>query len=138
MTKIDFNNFLMDKHAEDYQGVDDDMPDDFENWLSQLNTDDIIKYADEYGEEQEEKYFRKDFYIQSIPDFHSDNKNKRVYKMVVKHNPLENRVFNIGKESFGWTSGGLVLFTIGEFIKHIRGVKGSNIYTQWPKDQLKD
>jgi len=34
-----FEDFLKEKHAEDYIGVDDDMPDDFESWLVSLTSD---------------------------------------------------------------------------------------------------
>lgn len=44
-----FEDFLKEKHAEDYHGIDDDMPDDFDNWLAGLQVDDIIAYADEWG-----------------------------------------------------------------------------------------
>lgn len=138
-----FNHFLQEKHMEEYpQLLDDDLPDAFEEWIEQLSTDELIKYADEYGEQKETEYFKKDFYIQSSPYLkaslgHEDRK-KRVYEIVVKHNPSENRVFNVGKNSFGWTSGGLVLFTLEEFIKHIRETKGNHIYVQWPKNKLKD
>lgn len=42
-----FENFLKDKHAEQYFGLDDDMYDAFEHWLSNLDTDELIKFADE-------------------------------------------------------------------------------------------
>jgi hypothetical protein len=45
-----FENFLQEKHASQYNGLDDDMPDDFNNWLSNyLDIDDIITYAEEWG-----------------------------------------------------------------------------------------
>ena len=30
-----FKDFLIKKHADQYHGVDDDMPDDFEQWFRQ-------------------------------------------------------------------------------------------------------
>lgn len=33
---------LQDIHAEGYNGTDDDMPEAFENWLSNLSDDEII------------------------------------------------------------------------------------------------
>lgn len=44
-----FTEYLQNIHAEDYHGVDDDMPDAFDNWLSELEVDDIIEYADGYA-----------------------------------------------------------------------------------------
>jgi hypothetical protein len=44
-----FEDFLKEKHAEDYHGLDDDMPDAFDSWLTDdLQVDDIILYADQY------------------------------------------------------------------------------------------
>jgi hypothetical protein len=41
-------DFLQNKHAEDYMGTDDDMPDSFDAWLQNLDVDEWIKLADEY------------------------------------------------------------------------------------------
>jgi hypothetical protein len=49
----DFTDYLKDKHAEDYHGTDDDMPDAFDNWLTELQADDFIQYADEYADLKE-------------------------------------------------------------------------------------
>ena len=51
-----FEDFLADKHAKNYQGFDDDMPDDFSKWLEELQIDDIIKYANETLNEQREEF----------------------------------------------------------------------------------
>lgn len=48
-TKIqDFEDFLKDKHAEDYHGTDDDMPDAFDNWISNLDVEEWLAYGDEF------------------------------------------------------------------------------------------
>ena len=54
-----FEEFLEEKHAEDYQGVDDDMPDDFNNWLSELESDYFIEYGDEYRKQILTKAIKK-------------------------------------------------------------------------------
>ena len=41
-----FLNFLSEKHADGYMGTDDNMPDAFDDWLTNLRIDDIIDYAD--------------------------------------------------------------------------------------------
>lgn len=46
-----FEDFLKEKHGEEYHGTDDDMPDAFDDWLGKLDADEFIKYADEYGAE---------------------------------------------------------------------------------------
>jgi len=44
--KFPFEEFLKDLHARDYAGLDDDMSDDFENWLAELDVDSLVKYGD--------------------------------------------------------------------------------------------
>ena len=47
--KYTFEDFLMDKHGEQYCGLDDDMQEDFERWIcEELDTQEIIDFADEY------------------------------------------------------------------------------------------
>lgn len=41
--------FLKVKHAEDYMGTDDDIPDAFDAWLLNLDVDEWIMYGDMYG-----------------------------------------------------------------------------------------
>ena len=41
-----FEQFLQDKHAKQYVGLDDDMPDDFDQWLQDLSVDEWIAYGD--------------------------------------------------------------------------------------------
>lgn len=45
MTK--FEQYLRKIHAKNYTGTDDDMSDDFEHWITQLENEDLMKYADE-------------------------------------------------------------------------------------------
>ncbi len=42
-------NYLQEKHAENYMGLDDDMPDAFDAWMLDLEVDEWIEYADEYA-----------------------------------------------------------------------------------------
>lgn len=41
--------FLKEKHAEQYTGLDDDMSDAFDNWMMDLDVDEWIMYGDMYG-----------------------------------------------------------------------------------------
>lgn len=43
-----FNSFLQDKHAEIYEGINDKMEDSFEIWLSGLDPEEWIRYAEEW------------------------------------------------------------------------------------------
>lgn len=47
MYKDTFEDYLKTVHASDYTGTDDDMPDAYDAWLSELSADDFIKHADE-------------------------------------------------------------------------------------------
>ena len=38
------------KHMKDYRGTDDDAPDAFDTWLTDLDLDQIVQYAEEYGD----------------------------------------------------------------------------------------
>ena len=40
-----FDDFLREEHADYYTGTDDDMPDDFDNWLQELDPDEWLMYA---------------------------------------------------------------------------------------------
>ena len=42
----DFEDFLQDKHAEQYVGTDDMMIDDFEDWLLGLDIQEVIDWAE--------------------------------------------------------------------------------------------
>lgn len=43
-----FEQYLIDRHAEQYDGLDDEMPDDCSDWISDLPVDQIIVYADRW------------------------------------------------------------------------------------------
>ena len=43
-----FESFLQDKHGDQYIGLDDDMPDDYENWLMNLDIQEVIDWAEEW------------------------------------------------------------------------------------------
>jgi len=48
-----FEEFLMDKHADQYQGLDDEMPDDFYDWLNEeLGSDEIIDFAEQWHKKE--------------------------------------------------------------------------------------
>ena len=44
-----FEDFLVEKHSEQYVGLDDDMPDDCDDWISMLEAYEITELAEEYG-----------------------------------------------------------------------------------------
>ena len=43
-----FEDFLMEEHAEQYIGTKDCMIDDFNSWIQNLSIDDWIKLGDKY------------------------------------------------------------------------------------------
>ncbi len=50
--KQTFEDFLMEKHAEDYVGTKDCMVDDFNEWVVELGADDFIYFGDMFAKEQ--------------------------------------------------------------------------------------
>jgi len=44
----DFENYLRDQHAMDYAGLDDEMGEAFEDWISDFGAEDWISYANLY------------------------------------------------------------------------------------------
>lgn len=49
-----FEDYLRDIHAEQYRGLDDEMPDDYQDWLTDKSSVEIIEYAEEF--------FRRELY----------------------------------------------------------------------------
>lgn len=45
--KFPFEEFLQQVHAKDYIGTDDDMSDDFDAWITNLDPEEIIGYAEQ-------------------------------------------------------------------------------------------
>ena len=58
MNDNSFENFLAEKHAKQYAGLDDDMSDDFNDWLEKLDQHEIIDWAEEWH--VKEHIFRKE------------------------------------------------------------------------------
>lgn len=49
-----FEDFLYDQHAKQYRGLDDDMADDWGEWVGDLDSDQLIKFADMWMKEEME------------------------------------------------------------------------------------
>lgn len=87
--KLDFESFLMDKHAEQYVGTDDMMVDDYAEWIEDLGAIDLIEYEKEYisnlqvpeprGALDEEKA------IDSVKNMEWDGNPNKLKINVVKH-----------------------------------------------------
>jgi len=45
-----FEDYLADIHAKGYVGLDDDMSDNCIDWVENLDTQELIEYADMYGQ----------------------------------------------------------------------------------------
>jgi len=43
-----FIEYLAEVHANDYIGVDDDMPDDFDNWPADMDIEECMDYAQKW------------------------------------------------------------------------------------------
>ena len=46
---MDFEQYLQDKHTKDYRGCDDDMPDDFNNWMQDLDVEQWLVFGDGFA-----------------------------------------------------------------------------------------
>ena len=44
-----FEQYLQDKHAEQYEGLDDEMFDDFNEWVRELESYEIIAHAEKWA-----------------------------------------------------------------------------------------
>lgn len=51
-----FTEYLKEIHANNYSGTDDDMPEDFENWLSEKDAADLLELANEAMQLQADQY----------------------------------------------------------------------------------
>jgi hypothetical protein len=52
-TAESFEDYLQDIHADQYQGLDDEMPEEFINWLEYSDVNDIIEHAQKYADSLE-------------------------------------------------------------------------------------
>ena len=60
MTKRDeFEEFLQDRHIGQYIGIDDTLPDDFNDWLGDLTVDEWLNYGNMFAVLQEKKMLKK-------------------------------------------------------------------------------
>ncbi len=46
-----FEDYLREVHAKQYEGLDDDMTDNFDLWLDWLDKSDLIELADRFARE---------------------------------------------------------------------------------------
>jgi len=46
-SKYHFEDFLRTKHAEQYTGTDDDMGDNFNDWLTEIDVEELIGYGNQ-------------------------------------------------------------------------------------------
>ncbi len=44
-----FEDYLQSRHADQYAGLDDDMADDFGEWVANLDPQEFIDYGDHFG-----------------------------------------------------------------------------------------
>lgn len=76
----EFTDFLNDKfYAENPTTLDDEWPDLYSDWLSDQDSDTLVKYADEYAEALKKRESRLRSLFNSIyPDFITDQ-GKRLF-----------------------------------------------------------
>jgi len=53
-----FEDYLSDQHADQYSGLDDCMPDDFNAWLAQLDADEWLEYGEKHAALAKQEAYR--------------------------------------------------------------------------------
>lgn len=56
-----FEEFLQQKHAEQYKGTDDDMEEDYERWIMELEIEQIIQFAEKWHDIEMRNKYREAF-----------------------------------------------------------------------------
>lgn len=56
MKQKTFEQFMRDIHAKQYRGLDDEMPDDFSDWLSNMDIQQIVIYEEQFEKTKGEDY----------------------------------------------------------------------------------
>lgn len=54
-----FEDYLQFVHSKGYMGTDDDMPDKFDAWMSDLDIEELIEYAEDYARMVKEEFLFK-------------------------------------------------------------------------------
>lgn len=81
--KETFEDFLRTQHADGYTGLDDDMPDNFEDWLSKLDTEDLLVYGEK---------MRKYTHLQGYNEGWEDAKGEKKHKIAHINEPSKNHI----------------------------------------------
>ena len=74
----DFEDFLMEKHAEQYIGTKDCMIDDFDDWVQDLGADEFIEYGDKFIARIKAELLRK---IENLPKFIKEDDKDTYYRV---------------------------------------------------------
>jgi len=74
--QIDFEDYIQEKHSEQYIGLDDDMPDDCNDWLYNLDPQELIDFGQEYADKVHTKAIRE--CMKALPE--APNVMNRIYK----------------------------------------------------------
>lgn len=54
-----FEDYMQDVHAKQYIGLDDEMPDDYDNWLCELDIEDWINYGEKHSLKEQKKMIKR-------------------------------------------------------------------------------
>ena len=76
----EFEQYLQEIHAKDYHGLDDDMPDAYNAWVSELDAKEIQEYEKEWSDEIDKKEFVKAFAVvlDFVERWNKQDKDKEV------------------------------------------------------------
>ena len=82
--KETFEDFLEEKHAEEHIGTKETLVDSFNDWLGELEIDDVIKYADEYISIQRQEIIKMVEDMVKYRDTEKGGYNKAIVDVVTK------------------------------------------------------
>ena len=92
------DEYLQSVHAKDYVGTDDDMTDDYNNWLVELQVDDWLNSSEEaLSQELQAQKKRVLEIVEEVGNTESDDPNKRT-KCCDYHQALSDISERIEKE----------------------------------------
>jgi len=93
-----FEQFLKEKHSETYMGTDDEINNKFELWLSELQVDNLLVYADDFINSIRQK--DREELIEKIKNYYKTNTNDvfmdNIFRTII--NELKQIISNHYKE----------------------------------------
>ena len=78
-----FENYLEEQHAEQYNGLDDEMPDDRNDWFENLDVQEVIDYAEKFVSQVREETLKS--VLSNVSDETQENVEEEL-KIILRNN----------------------------------------------------